>query len=745
MGLARESRTLKHGEIFILSDQRGDVRRSLPGAGMYFRDTRFLSEYWLLLNGAEPELLDSSADLVTDGIFVFSNPVFRTEDGHDVAPHTITLQRCRSIGQALRDTFLVQNFNAFPVTLELTLVFAADFLDIFEVRGWPRERPRGLQQLPQQDGSMVHLSYRAPDGLVLETEIAFSQPPDITTVEPGSAEVRLAVPPRLLLPGHDVLVRAPSALRPPRVFTTFRLALPARGTAELGVRITPRQLLQHQQRRRIPDVAATAEAPTKATLPFAQVQTDHELFNRVLDRSLRDIEALMTPFPGGPLVAAGIPWFVAPFGRDSLIVALQLLLFTPELATDVLRFLARYQGKQVNAWTEEEPGKILHELRFGEMTRLGETPHTPYYGTVDATPLFIVLFCELMDWMGSPSLFEEFWPAIEAALGWITRYGDRDHDGFVDYGKQSPRGLVHQNWKDSANSLQFPDGVTEVAIPIAPVEVQGYIYQAKRGLAAVLQRYGNAAHHALAARLRAEAEQLRQRFEQRFWSEADQFYGQAIDGKGRLVNAISSNPGHCLFSGIVSPERAALVARRLLASDLYSGWGIRTLSRTMPHYNPMSYHNGSVWPHDNALAIAGLRRYGFDQEACTVITDLLSAAEQFPSYRLPELFCGFGRDETPCALPVSYPVSCSPQAWAAGTMPFLLRVMLGVEPRAAERRLVLRPAFPDWLHEVEVRGMRFAGRTLDLRVSRTDRRYTLEWQGASDVQVLIATGGGDGS
>jgi glycogen debranching enzyme len=738
MGLARDARILKDGELFVVSDERGDLRRTLPGAGVYARDTRSLSELWLLLNGEEPELFDSSAERTNTAIFEFGNAVFRDEEGRDILAHTISLRRCRSVRRGTLDEELVlENYNAFDITVELAFVFAADFLDIFEVRGFPRERPRGRILLPQQQDHSLRLAYRAPDDVLLETEIVFSRQPDTVTTEPGATHLSELALPRMLLPGHDQLIRAPGMILPPRAFVLFHLKLPSHGRERLALRIAPRELLERRIAVRVPDVSRLTEPVEPPTYSFARARTDHELFDRVLQRSLDDVRALLTPFPGGRLVAAGIPWFVAPFGRDSLIVSLQMMLFAPELALETLRFLARYQGRKHDPWTEEEPGKILHELRFGEMVRLGETPHSPYYGTVDATPLFIVTFCEVMDWVGTPALFDELFPAVQAALHWIDQHGDHNGDGFIDYGRISPRGLVHQNWKDSHNSLLFPDGRDPVP-PIAAVEVQGYVYQAKRALAAVLQRFGKPSHQVLVARLRAEAEQLRARFEQRFWSESDQFYGQAIDGQGRLVPAISSNPGHCLWSEIIGPERAARVVERLFRSDLYSGWGIRTLASTMPHYNPMSYHNGSIWPHDNALIIAGLRRYGYHREALRLASDLLEVAVSFPYYRLPELFCGFGRDEAECMVPISYPVSCSPQAWAAGTMPFLLRIMLGAEARAAERRLTLRPAFPDWLTEVEIRGLRFAGTTLDLAVRRQAGRYTLEVEADPGITVVLA-------
>ncbi|MCS7051036.1 MAG: amylo-alpha-1,6-glucosidase, partial [Thermomicrobium sp.] len=535
MGLARDARILKDGELFVVSDERGDLRRTFPGAGLYARDTRFLSELWLLLNGEEPELFDSSAERTASAVFEFGNTVFRDDDGRDVLAHTIALRRYRTVRHGrLEEELVLDNFNPFPVSLELALVFAADFLDIFEVRGFPRERPRGRILLPRHTGPQLLLAYRAPDDVLLETEIAFDRPPDLVTTEAGTTHLTDLALPRMLLPGHDQLIRAAGTLHPPRAFALFRLTLAARGRERLTFRVSPRHLLERHVTIRIPDVSQLTERTPVTSIAFARVRTNHAFLDRILQRSLDDIRALLTPFPGGRLVAAGVPWFVAPFGRDSLIVSLQMMLFAPQLALETLRFLARYQGRKSDPWTEEEPGKILHELRFGEMVRLGETPHSPYYGTVDATPLFVVTFCELMNWVGTPALFDELFPAVEAALDWIDRYADHDRDGFIDYGKVSPRGLEHQNWKDSHNALLFPDGGEPVP-PIAPVEVQGYVFQAKRMLAAVLHRFGGSSAQMLAARLRAEAEQLRERFERRFWSESDRFYGQALDGQGRLV------------------------------------------------------------------------------------------------------------------------------------------------------------------------------------------------------------------
>ncbi|MBX6341475.1 MAG: amylo-alpha-1,6-glucosidase, partial [Thermomicrobiaceae bacterium] len=575
---------LKQGEIFVVSDERGEIGRNVPGAGIYFRDTRYLSDYHLALNGETPELLDSSAEHNAIAIVQMGNPCLAASDSHEILPNTIGVRRYREVGHHVTEQIEVHNYNDFAVTLELSLTFSADFRDIFDIRGFRRMK-RGRVLLPRRHGQDLILGYRAPDGAVSETVIHFDRPPDEATIEAGAGYTTELEELRTMLPGNDRIVRSRPMDRPPRASLLFRLSLGAQERTRLQMRMTPRALLQEHEGFVTPnfDVLAQAHGPEER---FTAVFTNHEGFNRVLDRSLRDLRTLVTPFPGGRLVAAGIPWYVAPFGRDAAITALQMLMYSPDIALETLRFLARHQGKKVDTWTEEEPGKILHELRFGEMARLGEVPHTPYYGTVDATPLFIILFCRVMRWLGTRELLDEFQPAVELALRWIDEYGDSDGDGFVDYGRRSRRGLENQNWKDSDNSLQFPDR-SQVLAPIAPVEVQGYVYQAKREYADLLALYGADAR---AAELRRQAEDLRERFEAAFWSAPDEFYGQAIDGSGRLVPAISSNPGHCLFSGILGSERAEPVIRRLRAPDMYSGWGIRTLSSEMPHYNPMSYH-----------------------------------------------------------------------------------------------------------------------------------------------------------
>ncbi|HEU5421960.1 MAG TPA: glycogen debranching N-terminal domain-containing protein [Nitrolancea sp.] len=505
---------MKAGDVFVLTDERGEIDEDVLGAGLYFRDTRFLSEFRMSLNGRSLILLDSSTEHNAAGVTQFTNELLSSAHG-EILPHTIGVRRLREVERGLRERVEVHNFNDFPVTLELDLVFGADFRDIFDIRGF-RPSGRGQLMLPGQEGNDAILRYLARDNTVYRTHLHFNRLPDDAWVDaseeipPPSGELET------ILPGFDRLVRRHHA-RPLAVLTLrFRLELGPHALDRLEYLLTPTVQPGPGQPLIEPAFAFPVDEPGERPERFTAPATSNDLVNRALDRSLRDIRTLITPFPDGRLIAAGIPWYSAPFGRDSLIAALQLLLFSPEIAVETLRYLGRQQGTRVNDWTEEEPGKILHEQRFGEMARLGEVPHIPYYGTVDATPLYVILFVELMRWNGDRALFDELYPCVERAIHWIDAFGDSDGDGFVDYGVRSREGLVNQSWKDSDNSLQFPDG-TPVIAPIAAVEVQGYVYHAKRGLAEVLERFGAGALSARAAELRRQAEDLRARFEERFW------------------------------------------------------------------------------------------------------------------------------------------------------------------------------------------------------------------------------------
>ncbi|HLZ48205.1 MAG TPA: amylo-alpha-1,6-glucosidase, partial [Candidatus Limnocylindria bacterium] len=463
---------------------------------------------------------------------------------------------------------------------------------------------------------------------------------------------------------------------------------------------------------------------------FLRSCTDYSTSSESLDeelilRSALDLRALIDVEETGLFVTAGIPWYAVPFGRDGIIAAYQTLAWNPDIARGTLRLLARYQGTKIDAFTEEAPGKIFHELRRGELARLGEVPHRPYYGTVDATPLFAMLFAETVKWTGDRALWRELLPAAERAITWCDTFGDADHDGYIEYGA-SPSDLRNHGWKDSANSLSDPDGQPS-KLPAALVEAQAYVYAAKRGLADLYAIDGDAER---AATLRGEAADLAERFERDFWMENEGCYAQALDGNKKQVPAVTSNAGHALWAGIARPDRARRVAERLMAPDMYSGWGIRTLSSTYPTYNPMSYHNGSVWPHDNSLIAQGFVRYGFREEANAIIEALIEAGKRFPNARLPELFCGFQRDLRFSSRPADYLISCIPQAWSAGMVFLCLRSLLGLEPDLERRRVLVDPALPVWLDRIEVQHLHAYDALVSFRVRRSGRSVTVTGGGS---------------
>jgi glycogen debranching enzyme len=465
-----------------------------------------------------------------------------------------------------------------------------------------------------------------------------------------------------------------------------------------------------------------------------EITSDSLLLNHVMDRSMRDLGMLRSNLGQASYFAAGVPWFVALFGRDSIITALQTLAYNPRIAEQTIRLLANFQGRLVNEWREEEPGKILHEIRMGEMARLGEVPHTPYYGTVDATPLFLILIGEHARWRGSLALFNELKANVEAALDWIARYGDHDSDGYVEYFCKTEKGLSNQGWKDSGDAIVNTDG-SLAAPPIALVEVQAYVYRAKRGIAELFRRSGDEER---ARRLDDEADDLRHKFNRDFWVEAG-WYALALQKDKRPVEVLSSNAGHALWAGVADGEKARRTAASLMTDEMFTGWGVRTLSSGEVYYNPLGYHLGTVWPHDNSIVAAGFKRYGCEREALRVFVGLLQAAIHFDGRRLPELFGGFHRDDY--GVPVPYPVACQPQAWAAGTVPYLLTTLLGLEPEGFENRLrVVRPVLPEFINHVEIRRLGIGEALADLRFERAGEGIevkVLKVDGTLDLVVEI--------
>lgn len=668
---------LKHEDAFLVADRRGDFPR-IPQTefGFYVEDTRYLQQLELRLEGQAPVLLNAAvSEARVEAVVDLTNGDVRLDGARMLRGRTIRVARTVTLEPgALGHRLAIESFAGEPHRLRLAWHFAADFADVFEARGFARAR-RGTLLPPELDGARVRLAYRGLDGVTRVARLAFEPPP--ARLDGAAAAYELDLAPG----GHATLALTVTAERA------------ASGTGPAS-RMAPAQPGSDRDRL------------TAATV----VQTSHEGFNRWLARARADLQMLVSRTSDGPLAYAGIPWFVAPFGRDSLIAALQLLPFWPELARGTLRFLARHQGRVTDEFTDQEPGKILHEYRQGELASCREIVFVPYYGSVDVTPLFLMLLAEHSRWTGDLGLVRELWPAVEQALGWLTT---PRADGYLSYQRRSPLGLENQGWKDAHDAVMHDSGALARA-PIALAEVQGYKYAALRGAAELAEQVGQAER---APELREAARRLANRFQEDFWMPDRDCYALALDGSGAPCRVIASNAAHCLWTGLVPQASAELTAARLMAADVHTGWGLRTLASGERRYNPMSYHNGSVWPHDTAIAATGFRRYGLAHAFQTLASGLLEAALHFESVRLPELFCGFPR--APGYGPTRYPTACSPQAWAAGVVFQLLATMLGFAPDARENRLTLsRPALPPWLDWVTLHGLPIRDSRVDLRVSR---------------------------
>lgn len=716
---------LKHANTYLLTDAFGDIHLDSRGLGLYRGDTRLLSCSVLRVGGDRPVLLQTSVGGNYRGGIQMTNPSADRNPDAKVHPldelvgRTVGISRDRLIGGAgLTERLRVVNHAGHAVLIAVVLELGADGADIFEVRGYPRgERGRVLPAAAT--GGRVTFRYDGRDGTQRLTHLAFSEP-GVVTEAPGDVDgavvaLRWTV---ALVPGaeHDIVWTVWPSERPLPGASHDQ----ATGRGDLAALFPP-----------IPRVAEDegAAAYTAWQLGTTKVDSDHELFNLVVKRSVDDLRLLLNdgPGPGERYVAAGVPWFATLFGRDSLLTAFQALAFRPQLAVETLTVLAEHQATEDDPTRDAEPGKILHELRTGELARNGELPHTPYYGSIDATPLWLVLLGATYDWTGDRALLDRLWPNALAALDWMDRQGDRDGDGFVAYERRSDRGLVNQGWKDSSDAIRDRAG-REAKAPIALAEVQGYVFDAKRRMAALARVRGD---DALAARLEDDAAALRERFEAAFWVEDQRFYAIGLDGEGRQADAIASNVGHCLWSGIVGADRARDVIERLLDPSMFSGWGIRTYAAGQPGYNPLGYHTGSVWPHDTSFIAAGLKRYGFDDASNRLVGTVLEAAQRFPDYRLPELFCGFDRADANS--PVPYPVACSPQAWAAGAPFLFLSTMLGLRAHADRHELELaHPHLPDWLGKVTLTDLRVGDASVDLLFHR--------WRGTTSAEVIRKVG-----
>ncbi|HEY9870944.1 MAG TPA: amylo-alpha-1,6-glucosidase [Candidatus Obscuribacterales bacterium] len=685
---------LKHGSHFLVLDESANIPAcNTLGYGYYRYDTRHISQWELYLNGDVPlSLLSSSVEPGYAGSFIYTNPA-----SGDLPQQKITINREVVLTEQLWERLAIESFHNQDLDCTLVIKFQSDFADMFEVRGLNRPA-RGERMVPLagSDGSRLFLAYRGLDGVLLETEIEF-----------------IGMKPHSINEGE----------------VTFHLHLPVRQAVRFELCVKTR--MDGQPLGTSDDSTGYHHARHAADLRYSEwrhhgslITTEHELFDLAIKRGFRDIYIMRQPTPKGWGLAAGVPWYCAIFGRDSAITAWQLLPVMPGLARECIEVLAAYQGKRKDTFRAERPGKILHELRLGELARTHIIPHTPYYGTVDATPLWLILFAQYIHWSGDLDFARQLWPHVRAAIAFLDRTAD---GGFLTYQRESPQGLENQGWKDSGDSVMHTDG-SLAHPPIAICEAQAYLYASRLKIAEIAELLG---HGSLAGRLRAEAAQLRDLFAKHFWMEDENFPALALDGDGRPVRVISSNPGHCLWTGILDQDKADAVADRLLYRDMHSGWGIRTLSSQAVAFNPISYHNGSVWPHDNGIIAEGMVKIGRTHDAHKLLHGLFEVCEHQRDFRLPELFCGFERHEA--SRPIDYPVSCSPQAWAAGSIFQILTACMNLQPDACRQQLrIVNPLLPDWLGTVTIRGLRVGQASLDLCFSTRS--------GASFCQILRKEG-----
>jgi glycogen debranching enzyme len=678
--------TIKDDDLFFVTDTMGNIsgcslEDGNPSMGLFCADTRFLSRLELQVNGRSPVLLSSTADKGFALSVLCTNPKI----DHLISADTIGIRREIVLNGALFEEIEIANYSTSSISFTISLSFDADFADLFEVKGYQREKRGKLLRLaePQNQKDSLILAYQGLDGVVMESQIQFQHQ------LPNNFQGYTAI---------------------------WQLNLAPHESTKLGYRL-------QKFTNNLPSSgvsAATTLAQAKAAewmeeqnwgQQITQIRSDKSLFNRVIERAEQDMYLLRQSFGKHKTVSAGVPWFSTLFGRDSIITSAQTLMLNPQIAKETLTLLAEYQGKQEDNWREEEPGKILHELRFGELARCEEIPHTPYYGTVDATPLWLMLYADYYAWTHDQETVEKLWDNALAAMDWIDR--NLQKTGYLGYLQKSKRGLNNQGWKDSGDCIVNKKGeLAQGEIYLS--EVQAYVYAAKIKLAEIAKmkkRFDLAENWLEAAR------NLRVRFNQDFWLKDQDFCALALDGEGNQVDSISSNPGHCLALGIFTPEKAYSVAERLQAPDMFNGWGIRTLSSLSPAYNPMGYHIGSVWPHDNSLIAMGLRSLGLIDQALELFQGLFDMTSQQSYQRPPELFCGYEKNGDNA--PVQYPVACSPQAWATGSIFQLLQMIVNLVPDAQNNCLrIIDPALPESINSLSLHNLRVGATILDLEFAR---------------------------
>jgi glycogen debranching enzyme len=693
---------------------------------LYLGDTRMLSCLVLLVNGERPSVLRPDPGGGASGTIVLTNPDPSPDPGRNprqertLAARSIGLVRERWLVAGLHERLALANYTDHANSPTIDLLLDADMADIFEVRGFVRARRGHFRPIEVREGQ-ADFEYRGLDGRTFRTRVT-AKGARIEPAHPDAeAALRVRWRPRIE-PGARTTLEWSILPDVRETGVNSGEGIATVSARDIGVVDAPQEASAGPGGGATPE---TADGLRDAT----EIRSDNPAFDRVVARCIGDLDLLVTPGPGPGqrFLAAGVPWFTALFGRDAILASLGALLVHPSLAVDTLRVLASLQATADDPSRDAEPGKIPHEVRGGEMARTGEVPFGRYYGSADVTPLWLVLLGETYDWTGDLGLVEELWPNARAALEWVEHHGDLDGDGFIEYQRRAPGGLVQHGWKDAPDAIRDRHGRIADGT-VALVEMQAYAYDARVRMARLARALGDTA---LAGRLEEEAEQLRSRFEAAFWVPERATYALALDGQKRPIDAIGSNQGHALWSGIVNESHAVTVAGHLSGAGLDSGWGLRTFAAGQPGYSPLGYHTGSVWPHDTAIAVAGLRRAGFDAEATRLAGELLEAAQAFPDARLPELFCGFGRGEV--GPPVPYPGACAPQAWAAAAPLMILRALLGIRPCAVERRLDLeRPLLPDGLASLTLSGLRIGDARVDLHCRRR--------RGSIRVDVTTVTG-----
>lgn len=680
---------IKENDLFFLTDTKGNIPENHHyGLGLYTKDTRFLSKLDLRINGEEPILLSSDAAENYVAKVLLTNPHMENEEGLILWRESVEIERTRFIyDDVLYETVKVKNYYPKPISFDISVHMDVDFSDMFIVRGFQTGNI-GHRTGQTIEGRSLSYHYIGADEVKRSTKVSWDK--DAKQVsEQGDITFQFNL-------DHEVEETFTLMIQP-QIGVTGNKEIMARDEA----------------------VKQLENSYTQWNDKITKVQTDYTPLQRLVDRGVGDLRVLLTDLGYGQFPVAGLPWFGVPFGRDSLIAALQMLPFYPEVAKGTLFTMAAKQGKNVDPFRDEQPGKIMHEIRFGELAETGQIPFTPYYGTIDATPLFLVLLTEYVKWTGELGIVQQLQENIDAALNWINQYGDRDGDGFVEYYQEASKGISNQGWKDSGDSIVHRNGDYAEA-PIALSEVQGYVYQAKLGIASLFEKLGN---DDKAVTLRTEAEQLKAKFEEAFWMNDTKFYAIALDKEKQQVGTITSNPGHVLFSGMLSEERAGAVVETLVSDKMFSGYGIRTMGVGEAGYNPMSYHDGSIWPHDNSMILLGMSKLGYEQEVNVVIDGLIKAADAFEYDRLPELYCGYDKER---GQPVKYPVACSPQAWAAGTPLVFIQSLLGLFPNSLEQEIHLSPNLLENMNFLKVEDISIGSGRLSVKVTRSDDNIHVE-------------------